>query len=38
MLAEQAQSGPTVHDIVGGLGYIVGIFGLAMALQSRKKS
>jgi nickel transport protein len=41
MLAEQNLSGPGLTEIIGGLGWIVGIFGaaaLGRASQKRKES
>lgn len=36
-LAESTQHAPTVQDIMGGLGYIFGLFGVAAYMQSRKR-
>ena len=36
-LAQLAQR-PSLHDIIGGLGYIMGLVGLGAYLQSRRKS
>jgi len=38
MLAESRQTGPTLKDIFGGIGYILGLVGVAAWVQSRKKS
>ena len=35
LLAEQFQSGPTLKDIIGGLGWIVGLAGIAAWLKRR---
>ncbi len=37
MLAESQRHQPTLTDIIGGIGYIMGIFGLLAYLQSRRK-
>lgn len=37
MLADARQSGPTVGDIMAGIGYILGLVGIAAYVQSRKK-
>ncbi|MBN2333022.1 MAG: hypothetical protein JXO49_02815 [Deltaproteobacteria bacterium] len=37
-LAAAQEKGPTFTDIVGGIGYIVGLVGLVAYLQARKKS
>lgn len=37
MLADMNQSGPGVTEIVGGIGYIIGLFGIAAYMKSRKK-
>lgn len=37
MLAESMDQGPRVSDVVGGLGYIFGLMGLAMYVKSRGK-
>ncbi|MFH1913847.1 MAG: hypothetical protein ABIK45_06200 [Pseudomonadota bacterium] len=37
MLAELSQAGPGVTEIVGGIGYIVGIFGIFAYLKSRTR-
>ncbi|MGD8267671.1 MAG: hypothetical protein PVF55_05850, partial [Desulfobacterales bacterium] len=36
-LAQLAQR-PSLHDIIGGLGYIMGLVGLGAYMQSRRKS
>jgi len=36
MLAELSQPGPSVTEIVGGIGYILGLFGIAAYMKSRK--
>lgn len=37
MLADTRQQGPAVKDILGGIGYILGLAGIAAYVQSRKK-
>jgi nickel transport protein len=37
MLADLRQEGPTVRDIFAGIGYILGLVGIAAYVQSRKK-
>ncbi len=37
MLADIRQAGPTVKDIFAGIGYILGLVGIAAYVQSRKK-
>jgi nickel transport protein len=37
MLAQMHHSGPTLSDIFGGIGYILGLMGIAMYFYSRKK-
>jgi nickel transport protein len=37
MLAESKQEGPTVKDIFSGIGYIIGLVGIAAYIHSRKK-
>lgn len=37
LLAESAQKGPGPTEIVGGIGYIVGLFGVAAFVASRRK-
>lgn len=37
MLAESQRHQPTLTDIIGGIGYIMGIFGLLAYFQSRRK-
>jgi len=37
MLAESKQGGPTVKDIFSGIGYIIGLAGIAAYIHSRKK-
>jgi len=36
-LAESADKGPTLQDILGGIGYILGLAGIAAYFQSRQK-
>ncbi len=36
MLAENSDKGPTIQDILGGIGYIFGLAGIAGYFQSRK--
>lgn len=36
MLAEMNQSGPGITEIVGGIGYILGLFGIVAYMKSRK--
>jgi nickel transport protein len=38
MLAERRQKGPAIKDIIGGIGYILGLIGLAAYVHNRKKS
>lgn len=38
MLADSRQRGPTLKDVIGGIGYILGLIGLAAYVHSRKKS
>jgi nickel transport protein len=38
MLAESKQRGPTVKDIFSGIGYIIGLAGIAAYISSRKKN
>lgn len=35
-LAAMAEPGPTVHDVLAGIGYILGLFGIAAWMHSRK--
>ncbi|WP_035250908.1 hypothetical protein [Desulfocurvus vexinensis] len=37
-LAAMAEPGPTVHDVLAGIGYILGLFGIAAWMHSRKAS
>ena len=37
MLADMRQEGPSVSDIFAGIGYIVGLVGIAAYVQNRKK-
>jgi len=37
MLAESRQTGPTLNDVLGGIGYIIGLVGLAAYVRYRKK-
>ena len=36
MLADARQTGPSMQDILGGIGYILGLVGVAAYFQSRK--
>jgi len=36
MLADMSQKGPGVTEIVGGIGYILGLFGIVAYMKSRK--
>ncbi len=38
MLAESRDKGPTISDILGGIGYILGLMGLAAFLHYRRKT
>jgi nickel transport protein len=38
MLAESREKGPTLQDILGGIGYILGLMGLAAYIHFRRKS
>lgn len=38
MIAESAQQGPTIRDIFGGIGYIVGLVGIAAYFRYRKEN
>ena len=38
MMAESRQAGPDLKDILGGLGYIMGLIGVAAYVHSRKRS
>lgn len=38
MLSEMNQAGPGVTEIVGGVGYIIGLFGIVAYMKSRKSS
>ena len=38
MLAESQDKGPTLHDILGGIGYIFGLMGLAAYMHFRRKA
>jgi nickel transport protein len=38
MLTDSNQRGPTLKDIIGGIGYILGLIGLAAFIHSRKTS
>ncbi|MDO9262393.1 MAG: hypothetical protein Q7U02_00395, partial [Desulfosalsimonadaceae bacterium] len=38
MLVEMQQKGPTVTDIFGGIGYIVGLMGMAAYFLSKKNN
>ncbi|MEZ4525087.1 MAG: hypothetical protein R2941_04105 [Desulfobacterales bacterium] len=37
MLADSQQKGPALNEIVGGIGYIFGIMGLALYFRAKKK-
>lgn len=37
MLAELSQPGPGMTEIIGGIGYILGIFGIAAYMKSRRR-
>jgi nickel transport protein len=37
MLADLQQKGPTLRDILGGIGYILGLVGIAAYVQNRKR-
>jgi nickel transport protein len=37
MLATLSQTGPGVTEIIGGIGYILGLFGIIAYMKSRKK-
>lgn len=37
-LAKMQQPGPSVHDIIGGIGYIFGLMGVAAYFLSRKRN
>ncbi|WP_432736403.1 hypothetical protein [Maridesulfovibrio sp. FT414] len=37
MLISQQEKGPGVHEIFSGIGYILGLFGIAAFFSSRKK-
>lgn len=36
-LAEQAEQGPDIKDILGGIGYILGLAGIAAYMKSKKQ-
>lgn len=38
MIAESRQQGPTLADVLGGIGYIIGLVGLAAYVRYRKKN
>jgi len=38
MLADLSQPGPSVTEIVGGIGYILGLFGIVAYMKSRKRT
>lgn len=38
MLADLSQPGPSVTEIVGGIGYILGLFGIVAYMKSRKSA
>jgi nickel transport protein len=37
MLAESLESGPTAGDVIGGIGYIFGLVGVALYFTTRGK-
>ncbi len=37
LIRDKRKEGPTISQIVGGIGYIFGLFGLVMYLKSRNK-
>ena len=37
IITDATQSGPSFRDVLGGIGYIIGLFGIAAYVQSRKK-
>lgn len=37
MVADLEQKGPSINEIIGGIGYILGLMGVAMYFSSRKK-
>jgi len=37
-LAENSEQDPSLQDILGGIGYILGLFGIAAFIQARKKN
>jgi nickel transport protein len=37
MVAESRQRGPSIRDILGGIGYIIGLMGMAAYLRYRRK-
>ena len=38
MLAESQEKGPTIGDILGGIGYIIGLMGIAAYIRYRKRN
>jgi nickel transport protein len=38
MLAESQEKGPTIGDILGGIGYIIGLMGIAAYFRYRKRN
>ena len=38
ILVESQQSGPTLRDILGGIGYILGLMGLGAYIHFRRKT
>jgi nickel transport protein len=38
MVAASQEKGPTLHDIVGGIGYIIGLVGLGAYVRYRKEN
>jgi nickel transport protein len=38
MLAESRKQGPTVTEIFGGIGYIIGLMGIAAYFKNRRKN
>jgi len=38
MLVDMNQAGPGMTEIIGGIGYILGLFGIVAYMKSRKKT
>jgi nickel transport protein len=38
LIRDARRSGPTFSEIIGGIGYIVGLFGVALYVSTRKKN